>query len=644
MLSKCKMTKKQLIGSILLFMIFVPVILYISGIIGQFIYSYDTWMKSGNIGSGQSVMYPNFHFLYSLQFALANPNGHRGLQFMLLLATGFGVYFIIKDIRFRKGYDTERKFSQSPTGTYGTSGWMQKKEMDQVLDVKPIGSSMGTILGELGGNIVCFPVHSRLNKHVAIYGAPGVGKSRCFVINQIIQCARRGESIILTDSKGELYSATSEYLRSLGYTVKIFNLITPESSDSWNCLDEVQGDQIRAQMFVDIIMNNTTSGKVEQFWENAEKNLLKALILYVDMQPSFSPVQKTMGTVYNMLVHYSDKQLEDLFAKLDDDHPAQLPYKLYLKNKNDKVTGGIAQGLGNRLQVFQAKAIRNITARSDIDLTLPAKEKCAYFTIVSDQDSTYDFLSSLYFSFLFIDIVRYADAYGKNGQCDVPVNFVLDEFPNIGAIPDFTKKLATIRSRDMSVDVIFQNLAQLKNRYPNDLWQEIIGCCDTQLFLGCTDALSAEFISKQSGEITIEVESNQKWFKTIRLTDYTPEFRATASVGRRNLLNPDEVRRLSNDDALVIIRGEKILKVRKFDYSHHPESRKFKPCNIRDYIPSWRLSTGQAAAKFEQLGDLPDRGSGKKRKGKKPQEESSYEPMLQERFEEFTQENEELSK
>ena len=154
--------------------------------------------------------------------------------------------------------------------------------------------------------------------------------------------------------------------------------------------------------------------------------------------------------------------------------------------------------------------IRNITAYPEIDLELPGKEKCAYFCITSDQDSTFDFLSSLFFSFLFIKLVRFADRNGVDGKLPKAVNFILDEFPNIGAIPDFKKKISTVRSRNISISVIFQNIAQLKNRYPYDEWQEIIGNCDTQIALGCTDEMTARFLSDRTGEVTISVSSQSK--------------------------------------------------------------------------------------------------------------------------------------
>ena len=153
---------------------------------------------------------------------------------------------------------------------------------------------------------------------------------------------------------------------------------------------------------------------------------------------------------------------------------------------------------------------------------------------------------------------------------------------------DLCKKISTIRSRALSISCIFQNLPQMQVRYPDNQWQEIIGNCDTQLFLGCTDELTARFISDRSGEVSIAVSSQAKQLNTWRISDYTPEYRETHSVGKRKLLTPDEVLRLPLDQALIILRGQKVLQVGKYDYTRHPESKKLKPCHVSEHVPEWR--------------------------------------------------------
>ena len=248
---------------------------------------------------------------------------------------------------------------------------------------------------------------------------------------------------------------------------------------------------------------------------------------------------------------------------------------------------GVIIGLGSRLQVFQNQQIRNITAYDEIDLELPGKKPCAYYCITSDQDSTFDFLSSLFLSFVFIKLVRYADKHCPDGKLPVPVHVLGEELTACGVIPDLSRKISVIRSRNISMSCVFQNLAGLQNRYPYNQWQEILGNSDIQLFLGCVDELTAKYISDRSGEVSINVTSKAKQLGTWRVSDYTPEYRETSGVGKRKLLTMDEVLRLPINKALVIIRGRKVLQVDKFDYTSHPEADKLIPCKASAHIPEW---------------------------------------------------------
>ena len=367
--------------------------------------------------------------------------------------------------------------------------------------------------------------------------------------------------------------------------MKSFNLANPEYSDSWNCLGEIGGQETMAQVFADVIIQNTGSAKGDHFWDNAEMNLLKALILYVDQ--GFPPEARNIGQVYKLLTMSSEKELNSLFDLLPVSHPAKVPYCIY-KQASDTVRSGVIIGLGARLQVFQNKLIRQITSYDEIDLTLPGKQKCAYFCITSDQDSTFDFLSSLFMTFVFIKLVRYADTYGEDGKLPVPVHILADELANTGAILSLNKKISVIRSRSLSISCIFQNLPQMQNRYPLNQWQEIIGNCDTQLFLGCTDEVTATFISNRSGDVTVGVSSEAKQLNSWRVSEYTPEYRQTRSIGKRKLLTPDEILRLPLDTALIILRGQKVLQVEKYDYTLHPDAQKLIPRKASEHIPEWR--------------------------------------------------------
>ena len=561
-------------------------LLYGGGYLAQFMRNYTEWKNAGNFpGNGTSPSMPSFDIAACFQAVFSFPYGIFGTLICI------GVLALLLVMVMRMGfsdngeYDRDRNLVYSSKGTYGTAGFMPEKEIPEVLDlVSDVRKHTGTILGKLDGKTVCVPLETRLNANIAVFGASGSMKTRAYCINRILQSVAKGESLVITDPKSELYEKTSEYLRSQGYEVKVFNLVTPESSDSWNCLTEIGGDELMAQLFCDVIIKNTGSERGDHFWDSAEMNLLKALVLYVEQ--GYPPERKNIGQVYTLLTLSSEKELNSLFEMLPSTHPAKAPFAIF-KQASETVRSGVIIGLGSRLQVFQNSKIRSITAYDEIDLELPGKKPCAYFCITSDQDSTFDFLSSLFLSFVFIKLVRYADQHCPGGKLDVPVHVLGEELTACGVIPDLSRKISVIRSRNISMSCVFQNLAGLQNRYPYNQWQEILGNSDIQLFLGCVDELTAKYISDRAGEVSIAVTSKAKQLGTWRISNYTPEYRETSGVGKRKLLTMDEVLRLPINKALIIIRGRKVLQVEKYDYTCHPEAGKLLACKASEHIPEW---------------------------------------------------------
>ena len=535
---------------------------------------------------GTSPAFPDAGFVPCLAAAFHFPYGLYGLG----LCIGALALLILMVMRmgYSEGgeYDRRRNLVYSNKGTYGTAGFMSRKELTEVLDLVPdIRKHSGTILGELDHQVICIPPKTRFNGNLAVYGASGSKKTRAFCVNMILQCAARKSSLVICDPKSELYEKTSEYLRDQGYTVRVFNLVTPSASDSWNCLAEVGGQELMAQLFCDVIIKNTGGEERDHFWDSAEMNLLKALVLYVST--SYPKKKQNIGEVYQLIAASSEQELNALFGVLPVTHPAKAPYSIF-KQASEGVRGGVIIGLGSRLQVFQNRDIRNITSYNEIDLELPGKQPCAYYCITSDQDSTFDFLSSLFLSFVFIRLVRYADEQCPGGELPVPVHVLGEELCACGVIPDLSRKISVIRSRNLSMSCVFQNLAGLQNRYPYNQWQEILGNCDVQLFLGCTDQLTAEYVSQRTGIASVAVSSTSKALSTLRISDYTPQYRESSGVGKRPVLTPDEVLRLPVDEALVILRGHKVLKVHKMDYSLHPAYKQLRECKASAHIPEWR--------------------------------------------------------
>lgn len=336
--------------------------------------------------------------------------------------------------------------------------------------------------------------------------------------------------------------------------------------------------------------------------------LLKALVLYVEQ--GYPPERKNIGQVYRLLTHCDEKELNSLFNMLPSSHPAKAPYAIF-QQASDTVRSGVIIGLGSRLQVFQNRSICNMTAFDEIDMELPGQQPCAYFCITSDQDSTFDFLSSLFLSFVFIKLVRYADKNCEGGKLPIPVHVLGEELTACGVIPDLSRKISVIRSRNISMSCVFQNLAGLQNRYPLNQWQEILGNSDVQLFLGCVDELTAKYISDRSGEVSVHVQSKAKQLGTWRISNYTPEYRETSGVGKRKLLTMDEVLRLPISKALIIIRGRKLLQVDKCDYTKHPESKKMIACKASAHIPEWQK---QQPKEVEGVSPAPVKKPGRKKK------------------------------
>ena len=572
------------IGCVILALV---MLLYISGLISQIASNYAEWMSADGLTGNVTMKPPSWNLITCLGQAFTV----RGLCSLLAILTIGGVIFLIYKLydRFDGKKKDPRGFTTSDSGVYGTATFMTDKEMRNMLELTTPEKAEGIILGEYEGKTVCMPRDTRLNKHIAICGASGTMKSRAVIRNALFQCLKNDESVVICDAKSELYKDTSELFRANGYEVKVFNLVSPANSDSWNCMSDLMGDTLLAQVLTNVIIGNTSSGKGDHFWDNGEGNLLKALVLYIDKDPTRTPSEKNLPAVYQLLTQNSENQLMTMFSRLPLDHPARAPFNLFAQS-SDTVRSGIILGLGTRLQVMQNKAVQSITSRSDIDLTAPGKKKCAYYLILSDQDTTMAFLSSLFFSFLMIKLTRYADTCA-GGRCPVPVNLILDEFNNIGKLggaedgSDFTRFLSVCRSREIRVMLAVQSLGQLQNRYPNNLWAEIIGNMDIQLMLGCTDEVSAKYFSNRCGEMSIEVNTTMTMRRTITIAQIIPQYRHVEGMGRRKLLTPDEVLRIPNEKMLCVVRGCNVLMLDKLDYTRHPYSKMIRQVSVYDYYP-----------------------------------------------------------
>ena len=533
--------------------------------------------------------------------------------FVLLTPFGLGVTAVLvlliclitkKGYIWFSGYKYTRDprgFDILPDATHGSSGFLTKKEMAEFLELGPAGKVQGMMLGKLKARpddldkYASYAAHRMVpgdNNNLLCIGAPGSGKSRGFIIPFMLGCAQRGESIFITDPKAELFEKMSPYFKEHGYCVRAVNFLDMAHSDGWNCLYSLEKETQLVQTVANTIIQNTSGAKeADDFWSRAELNLLMALIHYVcnlkDDHGNLLPIeQRGLGDVYQLLANKSINEINRILAALPPEHPAKGHHGLFLKAR-ENLWGNIAIGLGNRLAIFQNKLVDAITRNHDVDLLLPGQKPCAYFVIISAQDSAYRFLSSLFFSLALPRLSDYARLHGKNGRLPVLVNFCLDEYCNIGYMEGIADALNSIRGFNMSCQVVVQSLSQWQEKYPGKEWENQLATFDQTLYMGCNDLTSAEYISKKCGKVTISVTNNQMPLMPLFSPVYTSTrpYSQTRSNTQRDLMLPDEILRLDRRQCIALFQGHKPALLYKRPPEELPGYDTLKSCKVIDYTP-----------------------------------------------------------
>lgn len=334
--------------------------------------------------------------------------------------------FIMLDIlliTLKKENENKGIIFKPENGTFGTSDWMKLTEIKQILTINDIP---GIILGKFENYIVKLPLDSYFNKNICVFGSSGSMKTTAFLITNLLELSKYLKSIVVTDPKSEIYRITSSYFRSIGYVVKVFNLKDMRHSDRWNPLAENENLNDVQMSSNTIILNTQKKTGKDEFWPRAEENLLKAFEFYF---LQILVEQNNLTNIYKKIAGGDLSEIDAMFKGLPNEHPAKMSYNIFASG-SDTIKASVITGLGTRLQTFQNEDLQRLTSASDIDLSLPGKEPCIYYIITDDMNGAYDFLSSLFYTFLFIKLVRYADSR-PNGKCDVDVFCFLDEFANI---------------------------------------------------------------------------------------------------------------------------------------------------------------------------------------------------------------------
>ena len=401
----------------------------------------------------------------------------------------------------------------------------------------------------------------------------GSGKSASYSIPNAYQMLG---SYVFTDPKGELYDRTAGYLKSHGYKIKVLNLVRPEYSDGYNPLMHVASG-----LDVDVIANTIVKGQKAEgassdpFWDDSAEMLLKALIYY--LLATRPEEEQNLASCAELVraanTNGGNNLLTELMSQLPYDHPARMNYKS-IEIAPEKTYSSILSSLQSKLGKFDSKEIAELTSTDTIDFEQIGNEKTAVYVISSDTHTAYDFLLTIFFAQMIQQLYDYADQNG--GALKEQTFFILDEFANIGKIPDFDKKISTSRSRKISFSVILQNIDQLEAVYEKS-YETIMGNCDTHVFLGSNSYKTVEYFSKALGEKTIERDSisinrdRQNWKTGKSVSD---------QVMARALMTPDELRRMDNDLCIIYEKGIKPVKAKKFYYFKHPMAKDMKRLEI----------------------------------------------------------------
>ena len=387
----------------------------------------------------------------------------------------------------------------------------------------------------------------------------GTGKSSSYSIPNAYQLLG---SYIFTDPKGELYDKTAGYMKKNGYNVRVLNLVNPANSDGYNPLAHIS-----SELDVDVIANTIVKGQKgeggssDPYWDDMAEMLLKALIYYlIAVRP---PEEQNLASCAEMVraanTSGGNNLLSELIGALPYDHPARMYYKS-IEIAPEKTYGSILSSLQSKLGKFDSKEIAEVTSTDTINFDDIAKKKTALYVISSDTHTAYDFLLTIFFSQMIQQLYDIADKNG--GKLQVPAFFILDEFVNIGKIPDFDKKISTSRSRGISFSVILQNLEQLEAVYEKS-HETIKGNCDTHIFLGSNSYKTVEFFSKALGEKTIVRKSTSVNRDKNKKKSGTSD---SDQVLGRALMTPDELRRMPNNQCIIYETGLKPIKADKFYY------------------------------------------------------------------------------
>ena len=479
------------------------------------------------------------------------------LLFLLLYILGVGIYLSMQK-NYRRGAE------------HGSAKWGNPQAAGKKYIQKP--PKENKILTQQVRIGLDGKKHRR-NINILVIGGSGAGKTRFYCKPNIMQA---NTSFVVTDPKGEILRDTGHLLQDEGYEVRVLDLISMDKSHCYNPFVYLKDDNDVQKLVTNLFKATTPKNAQSQdpFWDTAASMLLLALIFYLkyeapEEEQNFAMVMEMLryGSVSEEDEEYISP-LDSLFYDLELREPNHIAVKYY-KNYHSgsgKTLKSIQITLAARLEKFNLASLADLTRTDELELSMLGEKKTALFALIPDNDTSFNFLVSILYTQLFQQLFYLADhKYG--GSLPIPVHFLMDEFANVSLPDDFEKALSVMRSRGVSVSIILQNLAQLKKLFEKE-WESITGNCDSFLYLGGNEQSTHEYVSKLLGKETIDLNTYGK--SAGRNGNYSTNYQ----ISGRELLTPDEVRKLDNRYALLFIRGESPIMDLKYDILKHPNVKK----------------------------------------------------------------------
>lgn len=490
-----------------------------------------------------------------------------------------------------------------PGEEHGSASWGSVRELDKKYRDKDAGKNV--ILTQHLQMSMNGKLHRR-NLLQIIVGGSGSGKTR-FLAKPNLMLANA--SFICTDPKGEMLRAVGNLFLEEGYVLRVFDLIDPSKSDCYNPFCYIRKDADVFKLIDNFIKNTTPKGAKanDPFWEKSETALDAALMLYLLHEAP--PEDQNMETILYMIENGGAKEEDDdyqspldlLFEALEEEQPDHIAVRQYhiFKQAAGKTAKSILVSAAVRLASFTLPEIQRITASDDMELGKLGERKQAIFCIIPDSnDASLNFLVGMLYTQAFQELYYQADKVHQ-GALPVPVRLMFDEFANV-ALPDgYARLQATMRSRNIMSTIILQNISQLKALFKDD-WEGIIGNADSFVYLGGNEQSTHKYISDLLGKETIDTRTSSQ--SKGRNGSFSQNFQQTG----RELMTPDEVRRLDNKNAIVLIRGEKPVIDEKYDILKHPNIHRTEDGGAPPYLhtPLRAFAADDLSFPIENIDDI----------------------------------------